>query len=59
MAFSRQEYQSRLPFPSPGDCPDPRTKPSNLEAPVLAGGFFITPPPRKPLLKRQIFKLYI
>ena len=25
--FSRQEYQSGLPFPSPGDFPDPGIKP--------------------------------
>ena len=25
MGFSRQEYWSRLPFPSPGDIPDPGT----------------------------------
>ena len=24
MAFSRQEYWSELPFPSPGDLPNPR-----------------------------------
>ena len=27
MEFSRQEYWSRLPFPSPGDLPDPGTEP--------------------------------
>jgi len=27
MEFSRQEYQSGLPFPSPGDLPDPGIKP--------------------------------
>ena len=27
MEFSRQEYWSRLPFPSPGDLPDPGIKP--------------------------------
>ena len=26
MGFLRQEYWSRLPFPSPGDIPDPRVK---------------------------------
>ena len=30
MEFSRQEYWSGLPFPSPGDLPDPRIKPSLL-----------------------------
>ena len=32
MEFSRQKYWSRLPFPSPGDLPDPGTKP---ESPAL------------------------
>ena len=27
MGFSRQEYWSALPFPSPGDLPDPGIKP--------------------------------
>ena len=27
MGFSRQEYWSGLPFPPPGDLPDPRTEP--------------------------------
>ena len=30
MEFSRQEYWSRLPFPSPGDLPDPGIKPGSL-----------------------------
>ena len=39
MGFSRQEYWSGLPFPSPGDLPDPGIK---SLSPVLAGGFFTT-----------------
>jgi len=39
MIFSRQEYQSGLPFPSPGDLPDPGIEP---RSPALTGGFFIT-----------------
>ena len=46
MGFPRQEYWSGLPFPSPGDLPDPGIEP---RSPVLAGGFFITEPPGKPL----------
>ena len=42
MGFSRQGYWSRLPFPSPGDLPNPGIEP---ESPALAGGFFITEPP--------------
>ena len=40
MGFSRQEYWSGLPFPSPGDLPDPGIKPTSLTSPALAGGFF-------------------
>ena len=29
MEFSRQEYWSGLPFPSPGDLPDPGIKPAS------------------------------
>ena len=39
LGFSRQEYWSGLPFPSPGDLPDPGVEP---ETPVLAGKFFTT-----------------
>ena len=42
MKFSRQEYRSGLPFPSPGDPPDPGRE---LTSAVLAGGFFTTEPP--------------
>ena len=46
MESSRQEYWSGLPFPSPGDLPDPRIK---LESPtLLAGEFFTAEPPGKP-----------
>ena len=30
MGFSRQKYWSGLPFPSPGDLPDPRIEPRSL-----------------------------
>ena len=30
MGFSRQEYWSGLPFPSPGDLPDPGIEPRSL-----------------------------
>ena len=45
--ISRQEYWSGLPFPSPGDLPDPGIEPVS---PALAGGFFTTEPPGKPLV---------
>ena len=40
IVFSRQEYWGGLPFPSPGDLPDPGIKPMSLKSPALAGGFF-------------------
>ena len=42
MGFSRQEYWSGLPFPPPGDLPDPGMEPLSLRAPAVAGGFFTT-----------------
>ena len=41
----RQEYLSRLSFPSPGNLPDPGNKPVS---PALAAGFFIAEPLGKP-----------
>ena len=42
MGFSREEYWSGLPFPSPGDLPDPGIQPTSFTSPALAGRFFIT-----------------
>ena len=41
MEFSRQEYCSGLPFPSPGDLPNLGIKPTSFASPTLACGFFI------------------
>ena len=40
MGFSRQEYWSGLPFPSPGDLPHPGIEPASLTSPAFTGGFF-------------------
>ena len=40
MGFSRQEYWSGLPFPPPGDLPDPGIEFESLVSPALAGGLF-------------------
>ena len=48
MEFSRQEYCSRLPFPPPGDLPDPGIEPTSFASPALTGIFFTTVPPGKP-----------
>ena len=42
MGFSRQEYWSGLPFPTPGDLPNPEIKLTSLMSPVSAGRFFTT-----------------
>ena len=39
MGFCRQEHWSGLPFPSPGDIPDPGIKPAS---PALQEGSFLT-----------------
>ena len=44
MGFFRQEYWNGLPFPSPGDLPNPGIEPTS---PTLAGRFFTTEPPGK------------
>ena len=43
--FPGLDYWSGLPFPSPGDLPNPGIPPVS---PVLAGKFFTTEPPGKP-----------
>ena len=45
MGFSRQEYWSGLPFPSPGDLPDPGIKP---RSPTLRAGALPSEPPGNP-----------
>ena len=45
MGFPRQEYRSGLPFPPPGDLPDPGIE---LVSFALAGGFFTAEPRGKP-----------
>ena len=42
VGFSRQEYWSGLPFPSPGDLPNLGIEPVSLTSPALGGGFFTT-----------------
>ena len=41
MGFSRQEYWSGLPFPSPGDLPNPGIEPTSLTSLALAGGSLV------------------
>ena len=64
MEFSRQEYWSGVPFPTPEDLPNSGIKPTSLVSPELAGKFFTTsttwealgilwPSPSAPFLLRQ------
>ena len=47
MGFSRQGYKSGLPFPSPGDLPDPGIEPGS---PTLQADALLSEPPGKPLV---------
>ena len=40
--FFRQEHWRGLPFPPPGDLPNPGIKPASLMSPALASKFFTT-----------------
>ena len=46
MGFSRQKYCSGLPFPSPGDLPDPGIEPGS---PALQADALTSAPPGKPM----------
>ena len=46
MEFSKQEYWSELPFPSPGDLPDPGIEPRSS---ALQADSLLTEPPGKTL----------
>ena len=46
MRFTRQECCSGLPFPPPGDLPDPGIEPASLMPPELAGSLPLEPPGR-------------
>ena len=52
MGFSRQEYWSGLPFPSPGDLPDPGIEP---RSPALEADALTSEPPGKPI--KEVLKL--
>ena len=49
MEFSRQEYWSGLPFPTPRDLSDAGIEPMSLASPAMEGGFFTTVLPGKPV----------
>ena len=56
MGFLRQEYWSGLPFPFPGDLPDPGIKP---RSPVLQVDSLPSEPPGKPSSWILVVNLHI
>ena len=54
MELSRQKYWSGSPFPSPGNLPAPGIK---LASPTLAGRFFTTEPPGKPIRLESVITI--
>jgi len=48
MGFPRQEDWSGLPFPSPGDLPNPGIKTVSPQVSCIAGGFLTADPTGKP-----------
>ena len=57
--FSKQKYWSELPFPTPRDLPKPEIEPTSLASPALAGGFFTTALPGKPMKGEKIIYIYV
>ena len=49
MEFSRQQYWSGQPFPSPGDLPNPGIKPRYPASPALVEGLLTTESSGKPI----------
>ena len=56
MKFFKQEYWGGLPFPSPGDLSYPGIECVSLASPELAGKFFTTVPPGKPIKQLYLNK---
>ena len=52
VGFSREEYWSGLPFPSPGDLPNPGIKPGS---PALQADTLLSEPPGKPSVQAYFF----
>ena len=58
MEFCRQESWGELPFPFPGDIPNPGVKPLSPVSPALAGRFFTSEPcgkPSVPIMSQDLF----
>ena len=53
IGFSRPEYWSGLPFPTPGNLPDPGIEPISPVSPALQADSLSLAPPGKP---QELFK---
>ena len=54
MGFFKQEYWRLLPFPPPGDLPDPKIEHTSPASLALTSVFFITEPPEKPSRRIEV-----
>ena len=54
MGFSRQEYWTGLPFPSPGDLPDSGIKP---RSPALQADSLLSEPPGNPRVNQEKYQI--
>ena len=59
MGFSRQEYQSGLPCPPPGDLPNPGIECTFLTSPAFADVFFTTSATWKAQLKNYFSSMWL
>ena len=55
MEFTRQEYWNRLPFPSPGDLPNPGIEPGS---PTLQADSLLSEPLGKSMLSVEMYLIF-
>ena len=59
MGFPRQKYWSRLPFPSPGDLPNPGIESESAVSPALQGDSLPAEPLEKPSIFNTKYQFYL
>ena len=59
MRFSRHEYWSELPFPSPGHLPNPGIEPVSPVAPALQADSLPLEPPGREFKEKVNVRLYL
>ena len=58
IGFSREEYWSGLPCPSPGNLPDSGIKPASLMSPALTGSLPLVPP-GEPDIRKAVSQFWL